>query len=104
MTKLKDIMWRIAIAHKIHEIYCSKTGSAYCVGRVYDIFGIYVCSVDRNTFLRYLRTEVPAAYVLPPWIVDGLNSMVLSHMKYPMPLTEDEALEFMAECKAREIL
>jgi len=104
MTKLKDIMWRIAIAHKIHEIYCRKTGSAYCAGRAYDLFGIYVCSVERNTFFRYLRTEIPAEYVLPPWIVDGLNGMVLSHMKYPMPLTEDEALEFMAECKAEETL
>lgn len=36
-------------------------------------------------------------YVLPSWVVVGLNCMVLAHMKHPIPLTEDEAEEFLEE-------
>lgn len=97
-------MWRIAIAHKIHEVYCEKTNSAHCAKKAYDLFGIYVCSVEEKTFYRYLRTKVPAEYILKPWVVDGLNSMVLSNLKYPETLSEDETLEFIDECHAVEAL
>ena len=36
-------------------------------------------------------------YVLPPWVVAGLNCTVLAHIKHPIPLTEDEAEEFLEE-------
>ena len=104
MTKLKDIMWRIAVAHKIHEIYCEKTNSAHCAKKAYDLFAMYICSVEENTFYRYLRTEVPTEYVLKPWIVDGFNSMVLSNLKYPKRLSDDEMLEFLEECRGVETL
>lgn len=97
MTQIKDIVWRILIAQKIHEIYCEKTNSARCARRAHDLFGKYLCSVDYNTFYRYLRTEVSDMYMLPPWVVVGLNCIVLAHMKYPIPLTEDEAEEFLEE-------
>lgn len=90
-------MWRIAIAQKIHKSYCEKTNSARCIKRAYDLFGVYVCSVSENTFYRYLRTPVPSIYKLPPWIADGIDCMVLSNLKHPRPLTEDEAMEFMKE-------
>ncbi len=97
MFQKQSSMWRIAVAQKIHEIYCEKTNSARCIKRAYDLFGMYICSVSENTFYRYLRTEVPATYQLPPWIVDGINCMILSNLKHPIPLTEDEAMEFMKE-------
>lgn len=97
MTQIKDIVWRILIAQKIHEIYCEKTNSARCARRAHDLFGKYLCSVDYNTFCRYLRTEVPDMYVLPPWVNVGLDCMVLAHIKHPISLTEDEAVEFIEE-------
>lgn len=97
MTQKSDIMWRIAVAHKIHKSFCEKTNSARCIKRAYDLFGMYVCSVSDKTFYRYVRTPVPETYKLPPWIEDGIDCMVLSNLKHPITLTEDEAMEFIKE-------
>ena len=97
MTQIKDIAWRIKIAKEIYEFYCEKTNAALCAKRAHALFGVYVCSVEYQTFTRYIRTEIPDKYQLPPWVVIGLRCMVLAHIKHPIPLSEDEANEFIDE-------
>lgn len=103
MKDNRILYWRKAVARTIDKIYYRAGNAARSHSCAHERFGKYLCAVGYETYMDYLKTEIPAEYELPPYVVAGLEFMVLAAEKYPLPVEEDEIRELVSAAEPEYI-
>ncbi len=82
----------MGLAQEIDKFYYEPHNDAKCHKQGYERFGKYLCTVTYQTYMCYLKAEIPDEYKLPERIVAFIRQMILkdAQCEWAFSLLPDE--------------